>query len=99
MDLILPLAVACIAMIIVVRVFATGLGQRSAREVRYVSDPWDEGWLSADEVAERLESSTDDVLRLVAEESIPYFVRRPGEPYDETTYWFRRDEIDAWIIG
>jgi hypothetical protein len=99
MDLILPLAVACIAMIIVVRVFATGLGQRGAREVRYVTDPWDNDWLAADEVAARLESSTDDVLRLVADDAIPHFVRRPGEPYEYVTYWFRRDEIDAWIIG
>jgi hypothetical protein len=75
-------------------------GRGSSRgEARLVSDPSGEGWLSVEEVAELLETDPEDVLGLVDRGSIPFFVDAGSGRSVAAVYWFRRDEIDDWVIG
>lgn len=75
-------------------------GRGSARRgARVVENPDGEGWLTVAEVAELLETDPDYILDLVDRDSIPFFVDGRSSRSASTVYVFRRDEIDAWVIG
>ena len=89
---------SCVMFIAVVTTLVRAGRGSSRREARLVSDPGGEGWLSVEEVAELLETGPEEVLGLVDRGSIPYFVdARSGRSV--AAIWFRRDEIDGWVIG
>lgn len=97
-SLLVLLLISSIMLVLLVRAFV-GWGERAGQQPRVAADPADEGWLSTDQVAAMLESSTDDVLLLVERDAIPFFVVPGAHRSDPAAYRFRRDEIDAWVIG
>ncbi len=97
-ELVLAL-ISCVMLVLVVSTLARAGSRRSAGSARVVHDLDGEGWMDVDEVAALLETDSDEIIHLVDRDAIPYFVgaRRAGS--SPTTYWFRRDEIDDWVIG
>ena len=85
--------------IVVVGVFVRAYGERPPERVRFAEDPADESWLGIAEVAELLETGTANVMVLVNRGAIPFFVVADVNRSDPDAYRFRRDEIDAWVIG
>jgi hypothetical protein len=90
---------SCIMFIAVVTTLVRAGRGSSRGEARLVDDPSGEGWLSVEEVAELLETDAEDVLGLVDRGSIPFFVDARSGRSVAAVYWFRRDEIDDWVIG
>lgn len=91
------LAISCLMLILLVRTLVRP-ASRPAR-VRTVLDPEGEGWLSLEALAERLDTRPGEIVALVERDAIPFWVQ-PGSGRDHPrTFWFRRDEIDAWTIG
>jgi hypothetical protein len=91
--------ISCVMFVLVVSTLARAASGRSAGSARVVHDLGGEGWMDVNEVAALLETDPDEIINLVDRDAIPYFVggRRAGS--SPTTYWFRRDEIDDWVIG
>jgi hypothetical protein len=59
----------------------------------------DPQWLDVQQVATVLELPPTEVVELVDRDAIPFYVVRGGTLSDPAYLRFRRDEIDAWIIG
>jgi hypothetical protein len=91
--------VCCVMVAMVVGAFVRDLGERPRENVRLVTDHEGEEWLGIEEVAALLESRPAEVLVLVERGAIPYFHDPRHRPSDPDGLWFRRDEIDAWVIG
>lgn len=91
--------VCCLMVALVVGAFVRDLGERPRENLRLVTDHEGEEWLALDEVAELLESRPAEVLALVERGSIPFFHDPRHRRSDPAGLWFRRDEIDAWVIG
>ncbi len=84
---------------LVVSTLARAGSRRAASSARIAVDVGGEGWMSVDEVAALLETGSDEIVNLVDRDAIPHFVGARRLASDPTTYWFRRDEIDDWVIG
>lgn len=91
--------ISCVMFALVVMTFARTASRPNPELRRVVVDPSGEEWLSLDQVAALLELPSDEVLTLVANDSIPYFVLPRAPRNDPRGYWFSRAEIDAWVIG
>ncbi len=91
--------ISCVMFALVVSTFARTASRPNPEIRRVITDPSGEDWITIDQVAALLDLAPDEVLTLVANDSIPFFVS-PGAPRnDPRAYWFSRTEIDAWIIG
>jgi hypothetical protein len=91
------LAISCLMLILLVRTLVRP-ASRPAR-VRTVVEPEGEGWLGLEELAAQLDTRPAEILALVERDAIPFWVRPGSGRDDPRSYWFRRDEIDAWTIG
>lgn len=91
--------ISCIMFVLLVSTFARSASRPNPELRRIVQDPGGDDWLSLDEVARLLDLPPDEVLTLVANDSIPFFVLPRAHRNDPNGYWFSRAEIDAWIIG
>ncbi len=99
MELLVMLAIACAALILLVRWFATGLGQPPRRDVRTVGESEAAELLTVEDLVAILDSSVADVMLLIERDAIPFYVR-PGEHRTSpAAYRFKPSEIDAWTIG
>jgi excisionase family DNA binding protein len=58
-----------------------------------------EGWLTVEQVSTVLEIAPSEVVELVDRDAIPFYLVRGGRLSEPEYLRFRRDEIDAWIIG
>ena len=78
----------------------TGAGRRLQRgPVRTVTDPEDERWMTVGQVAQMLDVPEADVMTLVDRDAVPHFQLPGGDRSQPQDYRFRRDEIEAWIVG
>ncbi len=93
------LLICCVILAFVVSSFVRDVGERPQADVRLAIDHDGEEWLDIDDVAELLDSRPTEVLALVERGSIPHFFDPRHRRQDPDGYWFRRDEIDAWVIG
>jgi hypothetical protein len=91
--------ISCIMFALLVSTFARTVSRPNPEIRRVVESPHGEEWLSLDEVAQLLGLPPDEVLTLVANDSIPFFVLPRAQRNDPRAYWFSREEIDAWVIG
>ena len=91
--------ISCIMFILLVSTFVRSASRPNPEIRRVVGDPSGDDWLSLDEVARRLDLPPDEVLTLVANDSIPCFVLPRAHRNDPSAYWFSRAEIDDWVIG
>ncbi len=91
--------ISCVMFALVVMTFARSASRPNPEIRRVVVDPSGEQWLSLDQVAALLDLPPDEVLTLVANDSIPFFVLPRAGRHDPRAYWFSRAEIDAWVIG
>ncbi len=91
--------ISCVMFALVVMTFARSVSRPNRDIRRVVVDPAGDDWLSLDQVATLLELPPDEVLTLVANDSIPFFVLPRAPRDDPRGLRFRRDEIDAWVIG
>ncbi len=96
----LVLVLLSVAMFAAVVATLARAGRGSARRgARVAWEPGGEDWLTVEEVARLLETEPHEILDLVDRGAIPFFVDpRPNLP-ERAAYWFRRDEIDAWVVG
>ena len=76
-----------------------GVNDARRPEPRTVVDPEGEEWMTVDQTAELLAVSVADVMDLAAREAIPHYVLLGGKRARPDDYRFKREEIDAWIIG
>lgn len=74
-------------------------GQRLPDDVRVVDDPAAAGLLDIREAAELLETSTRELLEMVRRDAIPFYLEARVNRSNPSAYWFRRSELDEWVIG
>lgn len=91
--------IACVMFILVARELARTYGPRRQRNVRVVVDPEGDEWLTLDQVAAHLESTTAQILNLVERDAIPFYVDAVKPQTQPDAYRFKRKEIDDWVIG
>jgi hypothetical protein len=94
------LAISCLMLILLVTALVRSAATKAdPRQLRVVAHPEGEQWLSIDQLAERLETRPAELLVLIERESIPFYVEARSSRADPVAYWFRRDEIDDWVVG
>jgi hypothetical protein len=91
--------ISCLMFVLVVRTLVRSWGERPGSDVRLVRAPGGEQWLDVEQVAELLDSDPGEVMVLVERRAIPFFVEPGASRASPRAYWFRRDEIDAWVVG
>ena len=77
----------------------TRSGGPSVSEKRAVVDPDDPDWLNVEAAAAYLGVEAGFILNLVDRDAIPFFVLEGAESTAGSSYYFRRDELDAWTVG
>ena len=90
--------VAVLGLTAVVLAF-TKTGGPSVSEKRAVIDLDDPDWLDVDAAAAYLGVETGFVLNLIDRDAIPFFVLEGAESTAGSSYYFRRNELDAWTVG
>jgi hypothetical protein len=91
------IAVIAFAMTVLV---LSGAGRHLGRApARTALDPESDAWMTIGELATMLDTPEADVMTLVDREAVPYFIVPRGNRANPADYRFRRDEIDAWIVG
>ena len=110
MDIVVA-GIAVIAFAATVFVLANAGGHTRPQQVRTVllpetgpegngTPPADgQEWLTVEQVATLLELPPPEIVELVERDAIPFFVVRGGTLSRPEYLRFRRDEIDAWIVG
>jgi hypothetical protein len=94
------LAISCLMLILLVGALVRSAATKpDPRQLRVVAQPEGEQWLSLDQLAELLETKPAELLALIERDSIPFFVEARASRAEPVAYWFRRDEIDDWVIG
>ena len=91
--------ISCLMFILVVREFARSVGTRRKQNIRVVIDPHGEEWLTLDEVAAHLQTTSAEILNLIERDSIPFYVDAVLDRREPGAYRFKRAEIDDWVIG
>jgi hypothetical protein len=91
------IAVTAFAMTVLV---LSGAGRHLGRApARTAPDPEGEEWMTVGGLAALLDTPEADVMTLVDRDAVPYFIVPRGNRADPADYRFRRDEIEAWIVG
>ena len=79
--------------------FTGNAGRPAKTEERTVQVPTEPDWLDLDQAAAYLDTDKDSLFALVERGAIPYFVLAHGNRTEPASYFFRRDELDAWTVG
>ena len=79
--------------------FTGNAGRPRREQERTVEVPTEPDWLDLEQAAAYLDTDTDSLFNLVERGAIPYFVLSDGNRTEPSTYFFRRDELDAWTVG
>ena len=93
------LALALGGLAFVLFAFTGGAGRPSKQQERIVQVPTEPDWLDLEQAAAYLDTDTESVFALVERGGIPYFVLAEGNRTEPASYFFRRDELDAWTVG
>ena len=93
------LALALGGLAFVLFAFTGTAGRPSKNQERTVQNPTDPDWLDLEAAAAYLDTDTDSLFNLVERGAIPYFVLADGNRREPASYFFRRDELDAWTVG
>ena len=95
----ITILIATVMFALVVSELARRFGPRRRQNVRVVVDPLGDEWLTLDQVAALLETTPGEILNLVERDAIPFYVDAVTPQHAPEAYRFKRDEIDAWVIG
>ena len=98
MDIVVA-GVAVVAFAATVFVLAGAGGRTRPRQPRTILLPEGEEWLDVQQVATLLELPPSEIVELVNNDSIPFWLVTGGRLSEPEYLRFRRDEIDAWTIG
>ena len=86
-------------LVLVVSTLARVGSRRSGGPERVAHDVSGAGWMGVDEVAALLETDPEEIINLVDRDAIPHCVGARPTRSTPVTYFFRRDEIDDWVVG
>jgi hypothetical protein len=90
---------AAVGLIAMVSAFARDAGRPPRSRDRTVTDPDGPDWLNLEAASAHLDTEPGLILGLVDRGSIPFFVVEGGNRADQSSLYFRRDELDAWTVG
>jgi hypothetical protein len=93
------LALALGGLAFVLFAFTGNAGRPRREQERIVQAPTEPEWLDLEQAAAYLDSDPDTVFTLVERGAIPYFVLADGNRTEPASYFFRRDELEAWTVG
>jgi hypothetical protein len=93
------LALALGGLAFVLFAFTGNAGRPARKQERTVQTPTEPEWLDLEQAAAYLDSDTESIFTLVERGAIPYFVLAEGNRTEPASYFFRRDELDAWTVG